>query len=148
MEGLHAFIVSLFIVNIVSLRRFHALQEDLMVETVAPHSGSDVAPERCEPGRWIHAGALSTCPAGTRTDLTGCWRGIRLPSMGRHRRQGTAQVTMVTQRNKVSWWCWTFLSKVFISSQQVQLSLSIWNRSHNNSRLVKLYILNQVYSEI
>lgn len=38
--------------------------------------------------------------------------------------------------------------EVFTSNQQVQLNLSIWNRSHNNGRLVRLYVLNQVYLAI
>lgn len=39
------------IVNIVYWRWFHALQEDLTAETITPHSGSDVAPEKCEIGQ-------------------------------------------------------------------------------------------------
>lgn len=77
-----------------------------------PHSGSDVAPEKCETGQWIHVHSvdLSSCDTPGSHQLQLCWRGIRLPSTRRNPRQGTAQVTMVTQCNKVSWWCWMFLS--------------------------------------
>lgn len=70
MKGLHALIVSLFVANIVLLRRFHALQEDLMVETIAPARALTWPPKGVNQDSEFTL-APSTCPAGTRWDLTG-----------------------------------------------------------------------------